>query len=257
MSELTLAASAEAHGAEPHRTLRLTRPNLQGKDVEAFQRALNQHLVAHAQHHDQSHLAEDGLYGPATRAAYRWVGFYALGLPRSALRRGATETAQRLARDPSQLSDADRRRAKARQRELRGDASRPAKPGYPLGRLGTLIGGPGQGTHSWHVAPNNWQSDRAIDIGVPQGTPVFAVTAGEIGSRIGPLDSDDPRFGGIRLYVEGNGNSWYYAHLASIAPGIAPGVRVRRGALLGRSGVANGVAHLHLACQHGDPRSVL
>jgi murein DD-endopeptidase MepM/ murein hydrolase activator NlpD len=242
----------------PRRTLTLRRSGhyLQGDDVAALQASLNRHLARHANRHPgDDQLAEDGVYGPATRAAYRWVGWYVMGFTTSALRRGATEAAQQLIHDPSGLSDAQRERAKARQRRL--DIAGPAQLGYPLGQRAALIGIPGVGTHSWHVAPHNWQSDRAIDLGVAKGTRVYAVAEGVIGSQFGPLGSSDPRFAGLRLYVNTNSNSWYYAHLDSAAAGIRPGVRVRQGQLLGTSGVANGVPHLHLACQHGDPRTVL
>ena len=36
---------------------------------------------------------------------------------------------------------------------------------YPLKEHGTLIGVPGQNTHSRTEPPNNWQSDNAVDIG--------------------------------------------------------------------------------------------
>jgi murein DD-endopeptidase MepM/ murein hydrolase activator NlpD len=244
----------------PFRTLRLQAvgSRMIGDDVMALQQAINGHLERHASLHEGAdRLAEDGEYGPATRAAYRWVGWYVTGFLRRTVQVGASPAAQRLIRDPSRLDDAQLRRARERQRDLSTDGGQPPKPGYPLGRIGTLIGTPGVGTHSWHVAPNNWQSDRAVDLGVPKGTGVFAVVDGVIGPQFGPLSSTEPRFAGIRLYVNGGGNSWYYAHLDSTADGIAPGVAVKQGQLLGRSGVANGVPHLHLACENGDPRSIL
>lgn len=249
--------SARARSAA-HRTLRLKRgPDyMSGPDVLAFQKALNQQMAAYAGLHDgDDQLDVDGRYGPATRAAYRWVGWYVGGFLGETLKRGATVTAQRLIRDPSHLTPAQLRRAENRRKNPIKDA--PAAPGWPLAARGRIIGLPGQGTHSWHVAPNNWQSDNAIDIGVPKRTKVFAVADGRIGSPIGHLNTSNPAMLGIRLYLETDGNSWYYAHLDSLADGIAIGTPVRRGRLLGYSGVANGSPHLHIACKNGTPRSLL
>lgn len=120
----------------------------------------------------------------------------------------------------------------------------------------TKLGYPGQGTHSWIVPPNNWESDNAIDIGCPAGTPVVAVANGIIGEQFGPLGTNDPRFAGIRLHLATSDSEFYYAHLKDTAFGIAPGAKVKRGQLLGHSGVANGVGHLHLGMKNGNPANV-
>jgi hypothetical protein len=84
---------------DPFRTLKL-RPlgsRMTGEDVEDLQSALNGHLAAHARVHEGSdQLMVDGSYGPATRAAYRWVGWYATGLFKSTIDGGANVAAQRL-----------------------------------------------------------------------------------------------------------------------------------------------------------------
>lgn len=122
-----------------------------------------------------------------------------------------------------------------------------ASANYPLGKKGHIIGTPYHGTHTL----GNWQSDNALDIAVPVGTPVYAVTAGVIGSRIGPLSSTNPRFAGNRVTLEGAGNSYYYAHLSKLT--VKAGEHVIAGQLLGYSGEANGVAHLHFAVENGTP----
>lgn len=122
-----------------------------------------------------------------------------------------------------------------------------ASANYPLGKKGRIIGTPYHGTHTL----GNWQSDNAIDIAVPVGTPVYAVTAGVIGSRIGPLSSSNPRFAGNRLTLQGAGNSYFYAHLSKLT--VKAGEHVIAGQLLGYSGEANGVAHLHFAVENGTP----
>jgi murein DD-endopeptidase MepM/ murein hydrolase activator NlpD len=121
----------------------------------------------------------------------------------------------------------------------------PAAPGslvYPLGQTGQLIGFPYQGTHLLY---GNWESDNAVDISAPIGTPVYAVAAGTIGSQIGSLGSGDPRLQGERLHLVTATDEFYYAHLSVIV--VRAGQTVQAGQLLGYSGAANGVAHLHFA----------
>jgi murein DD-endopeptidase MepM/ murein hydrolase activator NlpD len=114
---------------------------------------------------------------------------------------------------------------------------------------GKLIGFPYQGTHTL----GNWESDNAVDIATPVGTPIRAVADGVIGPQFGSLGSNNPRMAGLRVHVISRGNEFYYAHLSKFAPGIRPGTRVRRGQIIGYSGEANGVAHLHFASRKGNP----
>jgi murein DD-endopeptidase MepM/ murein hydrolase activator NlpD len=107
-------------------------------------------------------------------------------------------------------------------------------------------------THDPNAAPNNWESDNAYDIAVKKGTPIYAAAAGTIGSQIGSLGTSG-RFEGIRVHLVTAANEYYYAHLSKLAPGIKAGVTVKAGQLLGYSGVANGLAHLHFASKAGDP----
>ncbi len=117
---------------------------------------------------------------------------------------------------------------------------------WPTSPKGKVIGWPGIGTHSFKFPPNNWESDNSWDIAVPVGSKVIAVADGMIGPQFGPLPDDDPRFAGIRMHLITDDNEAYYAHLKSTFPGVEPGVKVKQGAILGASGVANGVAHLHI-----------
>lgn len=128
----------------------------------------------------------------------------------------------------------------------------PIVPGHKW----TFLGGPGAGTHSFTAPPNNWQSDNARDYGVPVGTPLQAVAAGKIGSRIGPISADGGRFAGLRFYLEcDDGNQFYYAHCSSVA--VTSGERVKAGQVVAKSGSASGVAHLHIGEMHGDPMNDL
>lgn len=110
-----------------------------------------------------------------------------------------------------------------------------------------IIGMPHQGTHNL----GNWESDNAIDIALPKGTPIYAAFNGTIGSQIGSLGSSSSRFAGLRVHLAGPGNELYYAHLSKLA--VKAGQKVTAGQLIGYSGVANGVAHLHLGSRNGSP----
>lgn len=122
----------------------------------------------------------------------------------------------------------------------------------PLPEIGRIIGRPFQGTHT----RGNWESDNAVDIAVPVGTPVYAVEAGKIGARIGLLSSSEAALAGNRVNLAGgSGNNYYYAHLSRYV--VLPGQTVKAGQLLGYSGSANGVAHLHFAVEQGDPQALI
>lgn len=124
-------------------------------------------------------------------------------------------------------------------------------PIFP-GHKWTHLGGPGEGTHSFSVPPNNWQSDNARDFGCLIGTPLVAVSDGVIGSRIGPISHDGGRFAGLRFYLECNdGNQFYYAHCSRID--VHAGQKVKAGQVVAKSGVASGVAHLHIGEMRGNP----
>jgi murein DD-endopeptidase MepM/ murein hydrolase activator NlpD len=87
----------------------------------------------------------------------------------------------------------------------------------------------------------------AIDIVAPTGTPVVAVDDG----RIVKLFNSKP--GGLTVYhFDPQGRlAYYYAHLASYAPGLKEGMEVKRGDVLGYVGSTGNadpkVPHLHFA----------
>lgn len=95
----------------------------------------------------------------------------------------------------------------------------------------------------------------AIDIPAPRGTPVLAVTDGEI-LRLTEHDS-----GGTTLYLlapDGQ-TMFYYAHLLRYADGVKPGLRVRQGDVIGHVGDSGnagpGNYHLHFEVMTApDPR---
>lgn len=97
----------------------------------------------------------------------------------------------------------------------------------------------------------------AIDIMAPGGTPVIACTDG----RIAKLFRSER--GGITLYQlsPDERTVYYYAHLASYAPGIVEGNTLRRGDLVGYVGdtgnAGAGNFHLHFSASRiDDPRDI-
>lgn len=95
---------------------------------------------------------------------------------------------------------------------------------------------------------------RATDVFADCGTPVVAVTDGQVleVSRIDRYDPDGvqgPDNGGLSVSVRGDDGVRYYgSHLSALAAGIDRGVRVRAGQRLGavgRTGNANNICHLH------------
>lgn len=118
---------------------------------------------------------------------------------------------------------------------------------YPLSRRAKLIGTPHSGTHTL----GNWQSDNAVDLGVPAGTPIRALEDGVI-RKVVNRPSGGGRFAGGQITLAGHRNAYFYGHTSRI--NVQPGQRVKKGQIIGRTGSANGVPHLHLGIEHGDPR---
>jgi hypothetical protein len=124
---------------------------------------------------------------------------------------------------------------------------------YPLAIQGRISG-------NEHKKEKNklWQTVHAVDIMVPSGTPVYAVADGRIDAKLfGALDAakKNSKLAGLRINLHGRDDSFYYAHLSSLA--VTPGDLVKKGALLGYTGSAGGKDHLHFAVRRADPRSFL
>jgi len=100
-----------------------------------------------------------------------------------------------------------------------------------------------------------YHTHKGTDIMCARGTALVAVVGGII-SRADPTDTG---LGGIRIWLHGDdGNYYYYAHLSAIQSGIAAGVRVGAGQVIGFAGntgdAAGGPVHLHFEIHpHGGP----
>jgi murein DD-endopeptidase MepM/ murein hydrolase activator NlpD len=85
----------------------------------------------------------------------------------------------------------------------------------------------------------------ALDIGSPKGTPVLAVTDGEV-VRIGR-----EKRGGNAVYLRDSSNRYlfYYCHLSHYAHGLMAGMKVKKGEVLGQVGATGNAhgAHLHFS----------
>lgn len=131
-----------------------------------------------------------------------------------------------------------------------------SEPCYPLGLRGTY----GDGPLEHFARPNTgWQSDRAFDLHVPCGTPVYAVEKGIIGKGFGKLKGNSPSLKGLRLNLETKTERYYYSHLSNFAKDIEPGVTVTKGQLLGWSGDGGEplACHLHFGIKCEDPKHFL
>lgn len=129
---------------------------------------------------------------------------------------------------------------------------------YPLPIHGTDLGGVAA-----HMARpfGNWMSDNAVDIGCPKGTHVLAVEDGIITKLTGSYDgTGQANPNGFNVYLKGDsGRVWFYTHMEKrvLGPVMRVGARFTAGQQIGWSGAANGVFHLHIAVDKGDPEKLL
>jgi murein DD-endopeptidase MepM/ murein hydrolase activator NlpD len=113
---------------------------------------------------------------------------------------------------------------------------------------GAVIGTPGSGTHTM----GNWQSDRAIDVSVPRGTPVYTPASGRVVKVKRAPEGGRISGSSITVRKADGTNEYFFTHLSDV--NVKPGQRVKKGQQIGRSGVAVGVPHLHFGQKRGDPR---
>src|SRR5690606_93162 len=96
----------------------------------------------------------------------------------------------------------------------------PPPPPPPSGGGGGAcpVQGPGSFVAWWGAARAGGRGHLGVDRMAAGGTPLVAIYSGTI-ARPGPGSS----LGAISIWLSGNGGSFYYAHLDSIADGISSG----------------------------------
>ena len=89
--------------------------------------------------------------------------------------------------------------------------------------LGTVDGAPAgrDFTNDWGYPRPGGRSHEGTDIFADRGTPVRSIGAGTVKE----LRTFDGGIGGLYVSIwVAAGEHWYYAHLDTVAPGLAPGV---------------------------------
>lgn len=124
--------------------------------------------------------------------------------------------------------------------------------GYPLAETGEMGGGVAD-----HMARpfGNWMSDNAVDILVPKNTRVLAVGDGRITRLSGSSPNPCANPAGYTIYMRSGGHEFAYMHLNRMD--VRAGQRVRKGDVIGLSGTANCVEHLHFAAQGMNPEDIV
>jgi peptidoglycan hydrolase-like protein with peptidoglycan-binding domain len=113
--------------------------------------------------------------------------------------------------------------------------------GLPTLQVFPMQGGCGF-TDTWHAPRSGGRLHEGVDIIGAKGLAIYATNDGVI-SRM----STGGALGGNAIYVKiPNGTYFYYAHLDSFAPGMAPGVPVKAGQIIGYNGsTGTTTPHLH------------
>lgn len=146
------------------------------------------------------------------------------------------------------------------------NANAKAPAGYPLEILGEWSGGPAAhgANASSHGVSNVWQSVNAVDISVPKGTKTLALDDGTIHYVHGEYKDiwENAKTGGQKTFTNGviaylktADNDWFYQHHTSVV--VKDGQSVKKGDHIGYTGIANGLGHLHIACQNGNPEKLI
>ena len=113
--------------------------------------------------------------------------------------------------------------------------------GLPTLQVFPMQGGCGF-TDTWHAPRSGGRLHEGVDIIGAKGLAIYATNDGVI-SRM----STGGALGGNAIYVKiPNGTYFYYAHLDSFAPGMAAGVPVKAGQIIGYNGSTGSTTpHLH------------
>ncbi|MHB9148505.1 MAG: murein hydrolase activator EnvC family protein [Thermoleophilia bacterium] len=170
------------------------------------------------------------------------------------------EEAERLAAaQAAQAKAATQSSSSARSSSSGSSGSSSASSGRAVGGSGWVfpVEGPNSFINDWGFARSGGRSHKGTDIMTARNTPVVAVVNGTV-KRTSASDSG---LGGVTIWLTGSdGNSYYYAHLTSIASGIRAGSRVSAGQVIGYAGntgnARGGEVHLHFEIHPGGGSAI-
>ena len=120
----------------------------------------------------------------------------------------------------------------------------------PRGSYVFPVAGPARFSDDWLAPRGGGRSHEGIDIFAAAGTPIVAVADGSL-HNVGYNG-----LGGWRLWLrDGNGTTYYFAHMTSYAPAAREGASVSRGTVIGYVGTSGdaqgGSPHLHFEIHPG------
>lgn len=161
--------------------------------------------------------------------------------------RAAAEEYKALKKQVAALEEQERKeREAARLRAALAGGSLRAIEGFVF-----PVAGPHSFADTWGAPRSGGRRHQGTDIFAARGTPCVACYDGVVSQTYW-----NQGLGGTGIWLVGdNGVSYYYCHLDGIAPGIAPGVRVKAGQVIGYVGdsgnARGGPCHLHFQVHPG------
>jgi murein DD-endopeptidase MepM/ murein hydrolase activator NlpD len=178
-------------------------------------------------------VAVDGEFGPATKRAVKLMQ-------------------KRLRMRPTGIADA--RLLKRLGLQMRAAASAPAAtPALTTSQYLQVF--PVSGTYQYSDdfgEPRHQGAHQGVDVMAARNTPLVAVAD----AVVNRLSRTDTGLGGINVWLERpDGVEFYYAHMESIAAGLAEGAKVTAGQVIGAVGNSGdaryGATHLHFEIRPG------
>jgi peptidoglycan LD-endopeptidase LytH len=126
---------------------------------------------------------------------------------------------------------------------------------FPSGGGACPVAGAVTFVDSWGAPRSGGRAHQGVDMIAARGTPIAAIYSGTI------TQASTSSLGGISLWMRSDaGDVYYYAHLDGYADGIASGVRVTEGQIVGYNGSTGNapdyLPHLHFEYHPGGGSAV-